>query len=394
MSVLDTFYILFKSDAEDVEKGAKKAKGAVDDLEHGIGGADKQTVLLGSKFNALATKALGAFAAVFSVAKTIAKIRGVAAQSTELKLLSEVVGESASEIVNWGRAVEQSGGTIPGFKGSMFSLSKAISDAFVNAANGATIALGKMDISSRNSADEMRTILDVLPEVNREFHKLKRESAFARGGALGFDVGTIQFLRQDPAIVSAQIARQRALNPITDEDIARFKRINAQFAEFGNRVSDMYSEVLLWSLDFAVDQSQIRSRRQEMAREAALSQRQFLKDLVRDSVDLLREGVRGLGKFFKGPARPPRLEFFAPEPISMLEGLRGDIAAMSVTPLSALGAQALAGSVSNRTNSVIIDELNIATQATDAAAIAANISSELENQLSNAIEQNDDGIAG
>lgn len=390
MGILDTFYILFKSDAEDVEKGAIKAKSATDNLEHSIGGADKTTVFLGKKFNSLATKAVAAFASVFAVTNLISRARGIAVQSTGLGVLSEELGESASELVNWSRAVEQAGGTPKGFLASMQGLSGSINDAFVNAINAATIELGRMDISARDTHDNMRTVLDILPELAKKFSTLKREAALPRGKALGLDTATILFLMRGEGAVAALVDRQRDLNTVSDEQIAKARRVGAAWNRVGNQLSDVKTEV--FSLAVGLTEIETGAIRARMRGETPPIREGFFKDLISNSVELFQKGAEGLGKFFS--TEPVKM----PEPLSdkvsaiNFEGLKGEIAAMAATPLSAIGAQAAAGSVSNRSSSVTVGEVNIVTPATDPAAIASEISNELESQLSNAVEQNDNGI--
>ena len=67
---------------------------------------------------------------------------------------------------------------------------------------------------------------------------------------------------------------------------------------------------------------------------------------------------------------------------------------MNSTPITALGAQAAAGAVGstrNSTSTVSVGAITIETSAIDAAGLAGALTSELENQLSNLVENSDDG---
>lgn len=244
MAVLDTFYILFKSDSEAAEKGAKKVSETVGKLESEFGGADKASISLGKKFNALATAAVAAFASVFTVTQLISNARGIAAQSTALGVLSDFLGDSASELVNWGRAVENMGGTSAGFEGSMRSLATFIQDAYVGGMNAGTDALNQLQISARDAEDGMRKPLQVLPLLAKELHGLKPEVAFARGRALGFDENTIRLLMLGERTVLALVARQRALNLTSDDEIKKLRELGVRWTEYKNLLGDSRREIL------------------------------------------------------------------------------------------------------------------------------------------------------
>ena len=237
-SVLDTFYILFKSDASEVEKGTKKAKESVDGLESGLAGADKTSISLGKKFNMLASQALGAFATIYSVTQLLSSARGVVEQSTELGVLSDVLGDSASEIVNWGRVIEGVGGTAKAFEGSIRGLGAGMKDAILNTGNDTVKALQQVGVSLLDSEKKMRTVLQVLPLIARDFSKISKEAAFAKGKALGLDDSTIRVLIKGEAAVLALVARQRGMNKVTDDQRDKLMQLNVVWREFKNLVSD------------------------------------------------------------------------------------------------------------------------------------------------------------
>lgn len=237
-SVLETFYVLFKSDAEDVEEGAEKAADATDKLEKSIGGADKGSAELGKKFNTLATNAVAAFGSVFAVTQLIAGARGIANQSTELGVLSDILGESSAEITNWGRAVENMGGNAEAFQGTLRGLNASLTDALVGGPNDASKALGILKVSMLDATGNLRPVLDILPEVAEAFSELSRTDALALGRLLGLDDGTILLMSQGEAGVRALVARQRELNMITDEETEALRFLNAKWNEYLNLAKD------------------------------------------------------------------------------------------------------------------------------------------------------------
>lgn len=397
MGILDTFYILFKSDASDVEKGAKKAKDAVDDLEQGISGADKTTVNLGKKFNSLATQALAAFGLVFSVTSLTSGARAIGATSTDLLLLGETIDENVVGLTNWARAVEANKGSADAFKGSVRGMNMALEAALASTGpNALTIALSKLKTTGFDAEKNIRPILDLLPDMAKGAEDLER--AFARGvlADAGLDPGLINFLLKGEKFVRAQVAVQAKLNLLTKEDLQTANEANLALKRRWNWIKDIGTLGLVEIIEDVKDPARL----PELARAQDAASRTLLNSVL----ELFPLIFSRMGDIFESPKI--RRKFSPPDPVSIPEllkdkissvdihKLRNEMIAMASTPLSAIGAQSSAGSVSNRSSSisVTVEDVNIKTQATDPNAIAASISRELEIQLSNAIEQTDDGI--
>lgn len=478
-SVLDTFYILFKSDAKDVKDGAKDAETAVDGLESGIAGADKTSAQLGKKFNALATQALAAFASVYTVTQLISSARGIAEQSAELDVLSDVLGESASELVNWGRAVENMGGDSKAFQSSLQGLAGSLNDALISGSNAATIALSKMGISARDANSDLLSVLKILPELARGFQGLTRESALARGKSLGLDTGTILLLMQGEKGVRALVDRQREMNRVSDAQIDNLRLLKAKWTEYKNQISDvgtvLLSEFLpyltliengvkafaglisdnsdmvltffkgagvlvgalavkafLLALPFMLTVAAIAAvafgiglliediTKFVNGQDSLLGKAADRWDFVGDSIEFVKNRVSELIELF-GRAKEALSGISFPDVFDSAKesaggffdrldkgykGLKGssfgdflsdakhNLSLMNSTPITALGAQAAAGAVGstrNSTSTVSVGAITIETSAIDAAGLAGALTSELENQLSNLVENSDDG---
>lgn len=460
-SVLETFYILFKTDAGDVEEGVEKATGATDKLEESIGGADKGSAELGKKFNTLATKAVAAFGSVFAVTQLIAGARGVANQSTELGVLADILGESSAEITNWGRAVENMGGSSEAFQGTLRGLNASLTDALVGGPNDASKALGILGLSAIDSNGMLKSTLDLLPEIAGEFSKLTRTDALALGNMLGLDEGTILLMSQGEAGVRALVARQREMNVVTDQDTEALRLFNAKWNEYLNLAGDVGATTLVTILPALemVEKAMIAvsdwvAGNGDLVitffKGAAVVATLFAAPLIIAAVKFIAIGAAIAGvsmllglliedfqAFFSGQesAIGNIIEFWkrlASEGVGKLkeklqplvdmfeklkEGLSFDIsgalgglgesllgsvgigqgmlASASGAPIQAMGAASAAGVVgdSNKSTTVNVGEVNIATQAIDAEGIAAGASNALVTQMQNAIDNSDDGIA-
>lgn len=403
MSILDEFWIIFKTNAKEADKDTKKLKKGVDGLEGGIKDSDKASINLGKKFSTLASQALAAFGLVLSVTSAISAARGATAQATDLTLMGEALGESSSELVSWSRAVEANKGSAKAFMASVRGISMALGSAHTGTSNAASLSMAKLGVNVRDSNKEMRSMLDLLPDMAEGLLNLKKnfglDVARTVGMEAGLDLGSVMALLQGREALLASVSEQRKLNPVTDEDLERLSQMDLLWKSIKNSISDLFDKSLLGVADPAGTGAAIGVAQAERGRArviAADAQAKLIGELLKGAADLIRKGARGLGEHFTAPQSGERLEFFGPgDKTSMIDlsALRSEIVAMAATPLSALGAQALAGNASSRSTSLSIGEVNVHTQATDASGIAASVSSEMATQLSNAVEQTDDGIA-
>ena len=83
-NLLDTFLILFESDASEVKKGAEDAEKAVDDLEDSLDGAEDTAVELGASFGEMAKQAGIALLALVSISAARDGLINTAASVDEL----------------------------------------------------------------------------------------------------------------------------------------------------------------------------------------------------------------------------------------------------------------------------------------------------------------------
>lgn len=193
MSILETFYILFKSDTTDVKKGVeeveKLAKQTAKDLED----LDKGTQKVGKSFLDAARAAASFLGASYAAYKVFHGLTESANQAAELGQVSRALGVNVEQLDAWGKAVQRTGGSAQGFQQSLKGLAEHLGGS-------AQIAL------------------KVLPQLADVFQKIGRIRSFQYGKSLGLDESTILLLQQGRREVEAQIARQRELGVVTEKD--------------------------------------------------------------------------------------------------------------------------------------------------------------------------------
>lgn len=198
MLILETFYILFKSDASEVKKGAEEAEKSTKKLNESLNNVGKSSERVGKSFLELARAAaafIGAGAAIYSVYHGITEASNYA---NELGNVSRALGVNASELDAWGNAVQRTGGTAQGFQQSLRGLAQHF---------GTSAAIA----------------LKALPQLAGVFQRLGNFRAQQYGKILGLDESTILLLQQGRREVESIIRRQKELGTVNvvNTEVAR-----------------------------------------------------------------------------------------------------------------------------------------------------------------------------
>jgi hypothetical protein len=239
-SLLETFGILFESDAEDVKKGAEEAGKATDDLEDKISATDVTAEKLGKSFLGLTSSAKSALASVVGFAAISAGIVNAAQQADQVGKFSEVLGLSVQEVGAWSEAVIRAGGSAQGFQSSIMSLTSQLTDFVITGGGPAMEVLARLGVSAFDAQGKVKTAFDLLPDLADAFERLSAAEAFAFGQKLGLDQSTILLLQQGRREVEELVRRQKALGVTTKEDAKLAAEFNDAWADFTQQSNDVF----------------------------------------------------------------------------------------------------------------------------------------------------------
>ena len=194
MSILETFYILFKSDASDVKKGAEEAEKSTKKLDESLKNVNKGTEKVGRSFVELVRAAatfLGVAAAAHTVLTGITEANNYALQLGDA---SRALGVNAQDLDLWGNAVKRTGGTVEGFQHAL----KGLAEHF-----------------GTSSAVALRA----LPQLAGVFQRLGTFRALQYGKILGLDEPTILLLQRGRREVESILKQQKELGTVTKANI-------------------------------------------------------------------------------------------------------------------------------------------------------------------------------
>lgn len=204
MSVLETFYLLFKSDTTDLDKGVERVT--------------KSIKTLGSDL-------VRAGAAYIAVRKVLSEVGSAMSYGIQIGQASQALQVNASALDMWGNAVKKTGGTVEGFQSSILSLAEH---------TGTTVPVA----------------LKLLPKLADAFHRMGQMQALKYGKMLGLDTPTILLLQQGRREVDAVLARQKELGTVTQQDAIAFAKFNYELSNTGHGFRSLFLDLLAGALPF------------------------------------------------------------------------------------------------------------------------------------------------
>jgi hypothetical protein len=194
MSILETFYILFKSDTSNLKKGSEDAIKSTKQLNQSLKDTDNISGKLGERLLGILTPLSGIIAGFASVNAIISGFKNTLDYDIDLGKTSRALGINIELLDAWDNAVRHAGGSAEGFQASIRSLAEHFN-------TNPSVAI------------------KFLPQLADVFHRISRFSAFKLGKSLGItDEATILLLQRGRREVEAVIKRQYELGVVTKKD--------------------------------------------------------------------------------------------------------------------------------------------------------------------------------
>lgn len=199
MTILDTFYILFKTNADEVKKGTAEAERATKQFQENIGKTDKQIKDLGISFEDLAKAGAKIFGAYYSAAAIKSEIANTLDFQVAMGRLAKTTGVSADEISAWDAAVQRASG---GPAGEFTSWLTKMNDQLI----------------SQGNITGAKNLIPNLLELSDKWQGLSVQQKEFYGQQYGLTQDLILLLDQGPDKVKAIVAEQQKMLVSTKED--------------------------------------------------------------------------------------------------------------------------------------------------------------------------------
>jgi TP901 family phage tail tape measure protein len=225
MAILDTFAILFQTDAkkaaddvEDLNENLDDTKKSADGASDGMDGFKKSTSKSNAGISTMIKKIGSLIATYLALDKTIDTAMENAEKVDVIGKFAQVTGQSIVNIDAWGQAVARNDGSAESFRGTLEYLNESLADISLTGGGEAAEMLARLGINAFDAGGKVKSAFAILPEIADAFQKLSTTQSFQFGRKLGLDMGTILTLQQGRVAVEKLVERQKSLGAVTKEN--------------------------------------------------------------------------------------------------------------------------------------------------------------------------------
>ncbi|CAB4132134.1 hypothetical protein UFOVP138_55 [uncultured Caudovirales phage] len=226
MTIIDTFFFLFESDAKALDKGLKDSEKGAITLAEKIKDTDGAAKSLGENFERTAKSMAGAVAGYFAAGALKSLIQDTADHTYETLQQARAMGVSTESLSAWQHAVQLSGGTAEGATHSFEGLREKFVEMsrFPGMMSGDVFMFHKLGLSAKDMHDSIKDPMIALGKLSETFGKLNTTQQLFVGKKLGFDYSTIAMLSKGRQGFDDMIAKQKELGVVTEQQALAAQR--------------------------------------------------------------------------------------------------------------------------------------------------------------------------
>lgn len=239
-SLLETFFIQFTSNADQVKRGNDDARRSTNDLEASLNAADGAGVALGESLMATFASIGAGLLAGLGIDALKDRITETADLDAKLGLLSKRLGIGVSDLDAWGRAALLAGGDVGGLTQTLDFLNRGMADIATKGTSRLKPFFDELKIQTTDGHRRVRPLLDILGDLSDRLSKMSAQQAAGIAEKLGIDQGTLLLLMQGRIAVDDRIKRQKEMGVATEESAARALEYRTQTLELDDALESLY----------------------------------------------------------------------------------------------------------------------------------------------------------
>lgn len=243
MSILDTFFILFESDASKLDKGLADSERKAKETTKAVEATDRAASNLGRSLGGVLRELGGMVLGGLAVAAVAAQFRAAVDQADKLGEAADRLGVAVEELGAWSDAVKLAGGSTEGLISSIERMNEGLTVLDVTGKSRVLPFLKELGIDMESAAHKGKTAFELFPEIADAMSQMDRAQAVSLGKKLGLDQGTIMLLMQGRREVDAAIARQKELGTVTKQQAEISAKFNDQLDNTAQAMRSLYLSV-------------------------------------------------------------------------------------------------------------------------------------------------------
>jgi hypothetical protein len=232
MSILQTFYILFRTNTAQVQQGARQVQNTMQRLNTSLTTSQGRVDAVGNAFVNVVNGAGRSLAAILAVGKAIEVVNHTIQQTEQLRLGSMATGNTAQQIDNVTRATLRFGGTAEETMGVLKNLNAQILDTAFTGSGSLTPVLVRLGMNLRNLQGDIVKPIEFLDGLNKSFQRITKRESMNLGAQIGLTEPMILMLQQTPEAYKKSIAAAQRWGAVTQQDIALTHKLTTEMHDF------------------------------------------------------------------------------------------------------------------------------------------------------------------
>lgn len=245
MSILETFYILFKTDADEAAKDINEVDKASDKAAAGLNKVDAAATGVGTSFKSMAAAIVGPLLtlATAGAALNIAVARAAAVR--ELDQFSSKLNSSVADVDAFQRSVKGMGGETAAALDTLVKLGEKVNEAFSDAESGARKDFTEWKLAFKDAEGGALGASDAMLELAGNLENVSRAEALARIKKLGIeDAASIDLLLKGRAALEQRIRAEKELGVVTEEQAASVREYYGELGRAQNALTSIGNAIL------------------------------------------------------------------------------------------------------------------------------------------------------
>lgn len=205
MSVLDTFFILFDSDASKLDKGLEETEKKADGLIDKLKGVDKEGTTAGAKLFELTSKAAGLLGVGMSIGALVAGVKATAASYDELGKLATRFRSTTDAVDEFRDAAGLLNITEETSVGALKALDAAVQDTALGLGRAKKV-FEEIGVSATDATGKARPTLDVMADLAGVMKDMERGKQIRIMERLGLDPSLLKLFNADFVALQKRMA--------------------------------------------------------------------------------------------------------------------------------------------------------------------------------------------
>lgn len=242
--ILDTFTILFESDAKTLEDGLDDSRKQADRLNKEMVKADsnaaKTTTSIGTALKSMAALAAGFFA----VGAARSSFAEVVDNLNVLGRTADSLGDSVENVDAFSRSLIEMGGDAQGARDSMMDMSESIGEAFQDIESGRAKTFAALGISLKDVNGQSITATEGMLRLAESVEGMSKSEAIFRIKELGItDNRTVELLLKGRKEMERMLAVQKEQSGVTKESVENARKYQEALARLNNAQDSVSTQI-------------------------------------------------------------------------------------------------------------------------------------------------------